>query len=283
MYRILIIGNDGYLGSNIENWLKRKPLNYNVTGICIRNIDINTIEFSKYDCIVDTVGIAHIKPKKKYKKLFYSVNRDLTITLCKKAQNSGVKQFIFISSMNVFGDYCGVITSVDNPKPSSFYGDSKLQADMCIQSMNGKNFKVVSIRPPAVYGKGCKGNFNKLIKYEKAFRIFPEFSQKKSMIYVVNLCEFIRLLIDNQCSGVFYPQNREYTSTSQIIKTIAEVNGDKIYFTKIFNLILKCFIKKFRIVNRAFADDAYEKKISNYFEWQYCIVDFYQSIKNSII
>lgn len=281
MKKVLILGNDGYIGSHIESWLKEYT-ELDVKGLCIKNDVWKSTDFQGYDVVVDTVGIAHIQPKKELKPLFYSVNTDLTVALCEKAKKSGVRQFIYLSSMNVFGDYCGIITSTEHPKPSSFYGDSKLKADNKIQKMNSDFFKVASIRPPAVYGKGCKGNFPTLVKYAAKLPIFPDCKQKKSMIFIDNLCEFIRLLIENESAGLYHPQNREYTSTTQMVKSIADAQGKKVHLVKVFNPILHLLKKRVRIINRAFADDAYQLELSAYFNWKYCVVDFEKSIKQSI-
>lgn len=281
MKRILILGNDGYIGSHIEIWLSQYG-DLDVQGVCIKNDEWKTIDFQGYDALIDAVGIAHVKPRKKLKPLFYSINTGLTIALCEKAKKSGVGQFIFLSSMNVFGDQCGIITSTENPKPSSFYGDSKLKADNQIQAMNSDTFKVASVRPPAVYGKDCKGNFCTLVKYATKLPVFPDYEQKKSMIFIDNLCEFIRLLIENDSSGLYYPQNREYTSTTEMVKSIAKINKHKICFVKGFNSILRILEKRVRIINRAFADDAYKLELSEYFNWRYCEVGFEDSIRKSL-
>lgn len=279
--KILILGNDGYIGSHIETWLKQFH-EYEVYGICIKNDAWKKYSFHDYDTVVDTAGIAHIQPKEELRRLFYSVNTELTISLCEKAKESGVHQFIFLSSMNVFGDDCGIITSTDNPKPSSFYGDSKLQADIRIQSMNSASFKVASVRPPAVYGKGCKGNFPTLVKYASKLPVFPDYPQKKSMIYIDTLCEFVHLLVKHESFGLFHPQNKQYTSTTEMVRYISKANGRHIYFTKIFNPLIKVLEKRLRIVNRAFSDDAYDLNISSYFDWQYCVETFEHSIEQSI-
>lgn len=281
MKKILILGNDGYIGSKLESWLSTYP-NLYVTGLCIQNDIWKTTCFKGYDVIVDVVGVAHIQPKKSLEKLFYSINTTLTVALCEKAKKSEVSQFIFLSSMNVFGDRCGIITSTDNPKPTSFYGDSKLQADNQIQAMNTELFKVASVRPPAVYGKGCKGNFPTLLEYASKLLVFPDYKQKKSMIFIDNLCEFIRLLIENESSGLYHPQNREYTSTTEMIKSIVMIKGYNIHFIKIFNPLIQLLKNRVRIVNRAFADDAYELTLSKYFDWKYCVSGVEESIKKSI-
>lgn len=281
MKNILVLGNDGYIGSHVEAWLK-KYNDLDVKGICIKNDVWKNTDFQGVDAIVNTVGMAHIQPKKKLKPLFYSINTDMTISLCEKAKKAGVGQFIFLSSMNVFGDHCGIITSTDRPKPSGFYGDSKLKADNEIQAMNSESFKVASVRPPAVYGKGCKGNFPTLVKYAAKLPVFPDYRQVKSMIFIDNLCEFIHLLIKNESSGLYHPQNIEYTSTTQMVKEIAEALNHRIRFVKVFNPMIRLLEKRVRFVNRAFADDAYMLELSADFDYEYCKVGFRQSIEKSL-
>lgn len=282
MKRVLITGAGSYIGNHIENWLKQFPSLYYVESVSTINNLWKEIDFSSFDIVIDVAGIAHIKIKKKMRDLFYSVNRDMTIDICKKAKSAGVKQFIFLSSMNVYGDDCGIVTDINKVSPSSFYGDSKLQADNVIQKMNDLTFSVVSVRPPAIYGKGCKGNYPLLIKYAKKTLIFPDYKQHKSLIYIDNLCEFIKLLIDNNSRGIFCPQNAEYTSTSEIVRTIAKYSNHKIWFTHLFNPFVWLAIKTIRSVQRAFDEDAYDLSISHYFEGKYNVVPFDESIKRTL-
>src|SRR5690606_2947926 len=104
-------------------------------------------------------------------------------------------------------------------------------------------FKVVILRPPMIYGKGCKGNYPKLVKLAKILPVFPNIENKRSMLHIDNLCEFIKLMIDNGENGLFFPQNKEYVKTSELVKIIAEVHGRKIRFTKLFNFLLKILLK----------------------------------------
>lgn len=282
MKRVLITGAGSYVGSHIENWLNRFPSLYYVESVSTINNLWKEVDFSSFDVVVDVAGIAHIKITTKMKDLFYSVNRDMTVDICKTVKAAGVKQFIFLSSMNVYGDDCGIVTDVNKVNPSSFYGDSKLQADNIIQEMNDLTFSVVSVRPPAIYGKGCKGNYPLLIKYAKKVPVFPDYKQHKSLIYIDNLCEFIKLLIDNHSKGIFCPQNAEYTSTSEIVRTIAKFSNHKIWFTRLFNPFVWLAVKSFRFVQRAFDEDAYELSLSNYFDGKYNVVSFDESIKRTL-
>src|SRR5699024_9778086 len=127
------------------------------------------------------------------------------------------------------------------PTPSNFYGDSKLQAEEGIRPLESEDFKVVIVRPPMIYGKGSKGNYPRLSKLAQKTPIFPDFDNQRSMLHIDNLCEFIKLAIDNKERGLFFPQNEEYVQTSKMVKNIAEVYGKKVWITTLFNPIVKLF------------------------------------------
>lgn len=277
--KILILGENSYLGKSLYMWLKQHNERYQVEIVSTRDQEWEKEDFSRYDVVVDFAGIAHINCiKEDMKELFYSVNRDLTIELGQHAKDNNVKYFIYFSSMNVYGDYCENISDRNAVHPTSFYGDSKLKGDEGVRRLEDEHFAVACIRPPFVYGRGCSGNYEIISRIAKKVPVFPEFQNKKSMIYIDNLCEFTRLLIENPLSGVFTPQNKELISTSDLVKEIAKSNHRKIYFTKVFNWIIRLACKRIRMIRRAFADDCYNLQISDYFDFQYCIVDFEESI-----
>lgn len=166
------------------------------------------------------------------------------------------------------------------PNHGNFYGDSKLQADLEIQKLADEKFKVVIIRTPMVYGPNCKGNFPKLKKLAKLSPIFPNIENQRSMIYIDNLCEFLKRAIDNEKTGVFYPQNREYISTKEIIKILAEAQGKKIYFIKAFNPIIKLLSKRINFINKIFGNKVYSKELTENFD--YIVVEKEESIRRSI-
>jgi UDP-glucose 4-epimerase len=281
MKKILVIGSNSYIGNSFVEYMERFGDGYQIDRISVRNNKWREYDFSKYNTIFDVAGIAHIKITPDMEDTFYKVNRDLTIELCQKAKSEGVEQFIFLSSMNVYGDTSELITKDFKPCPKNFYGNSKLQADIAIQKMNTGTYKVVSIRPPVVYGKGCKGNYPRLAKLVGYIPFFPDYKNIRSMIFIDNLCELIRLIIENAERGIFHPQNQTYTSTIDLVKEIAKVKNKRIFTTKLFNPIIHFLISRSRIINRMFADDYYDKQISNYHNFAYCVTDFETSIKNS--
>ncbi|MCA1060865.1 NAD-dependent epimerase/dehydratase family protein [Rossellomorea aquimaris] len=281
MKKILITGKNSYVGKSLESWFLNYTDRYSVDFISLRNKSWKEEDFSIYDVVFHVAGIAHVSSDQKMEDMYYKVNRDLTIETAKKAKSEGVEQFIFMSSIIVYGDSSSeerVIDKNTKPTPSNFYGNSKLQAEEGIKSLDGENFKVAIIRPPMIYGKNSKGNYPKLAKAAQVLPIFPNVDNKRSMLHIDNLCEFIRLIIDHKDSGLFFPQNKEYVNTSEMVKNIAEIHAKNIKFTKIFNPLLKLIGFKFGIINKVFGNLVYEKSMSLYKE-NYQVRDFQKTIE----
>lgn len=281
MKRILITGVNSYVGNSLEKWLEQNPEDYQVEKISLRDGTWKDKDFSKFDSIVQVAGIAHVSKNPKMEDLYYKVNRDLTIDVAEKAKSENVKQFVFLSSIIVYGDSMnntGVINKNTAPKPSNFYGESKLQAEEGIFTLNNKDFKVVIIRPPMIYGKNSKGNYPKLAKIARKVPIFPDFENKRSMIHIDNLCEFMRLIINNNEYGVFFPQNKEYVKTSEMVRIIANLHGKKIGMTKLLNPMLNVLRNRVGIINKIFGDLVYDQSLSRY-DYEYQLKSLKQSIE----
>lgn len=282
--KILIFGEGSYIGNNVKEYLKNNN-NYNIETIDSMNEEWRKKDFSTYDVIYLVAGIAHVSADPKMEQLYYKVNRDLPIEVAKKAKAEKVKQFIFMSSMIIYGadgkiGENKVINEKTEKKPIDFYGKSKLEADEEIQKLSEEGFKTVIVRTPMVYGPNCKGNFSKLKKIAKISPIFPDIENNRSMIYIDNLCEFLKQIIDKEEKGVFYPQNKEYVSTKDIIKAMAECMHKKIFFIKLFNPLLKLLSKKINYINKVFGNKVYNKELSG--DFSYCVVDFEESIRRSV-
>lgn len=275
MKRILITGKNSYVGNSFAEWVSKYPEKYEVEKISLRTDDWKLMDFSKYDVVLHVAGIAHRKETKKNKDLYFKVNRDLTYEIAKKSKRDGVYHFIFLSSMSVYGMDTGVITRNTIPKPKTYYGKSKLEAEQLIEQLNDGNFKVAIIRPPMIYGKDCKGNYVRLANLTMTFPLFPNIENNRSMIFSDNLSEFIRIIIDDQKSGLFFPQNREFVKTSDMVRKIAKVNGKNIKFTKIFNPIINSI--NISLLNKLFGDLYYDQELSIY-DKDYNVAEFGESI-----
>ncbi|AIQ76189.1 NAD-dependent epimerase/dehydratase family protein [Paenibacillus odorifer] len=267
--KILITGKGSYVGTNFIKWLEQWPDQYEVVELSVRGTDWKEHDFSIYDVVLHVAGIAHVSTDPSMEQQYYKVNRDLAIEVAEKAKEEHVKQFIFTSSIIVYGDSSHInkkriIDKNTKPQPSNFYGNSKLQAEKGISLLESDDFKVVIIRPPMIYGKGSKGNYLKLAKISRISPIFPNVDNQRSMLHIDNLCEFIRLMIENKERGLFFPQNDEYVNTSEMVKIIAEANGKKIKLVKGFNPFLFLLRRYVRVLNKIFGNLVYEQSISIY-------------------
>ncbi|MBT9139345.1 MAG: N-acetyl-alpha-D-glucosaminyl-diphospho-ditrans,octacis-undecaprenol 4-epimerase [Syntrophomonadaceae bacterium] len=281
MKRVLITGKNSYIGTSLENWLAKEPDKYKVDTVDMKDGSWKEKNFSEYDVVFHVAGIAHVSTDPKMADLYYKVNRDLTIETAEKAKAEGVKQFILMSSIIVYGDSARnkrVIDKSTEPTPSNFYGNSKLQAEKGIKPLESDEFKIVVLRPPIIYGKGSKGNYPKLAKAAKKLPIFPDIDNERSMLHIDNLCEFLKVMIDHEESGLFFPQNSEYVKTSEMVRLIAEVHGKKIRLTKIFNPVLRLVGLKVGLINKVFGNLVYEKSMSDY-KVNYRIRDLRESIE----
>ncbi len=225
------------------------------------------------------------KSAKKRIRLYYSVNTDLTVETAKKAKADGVGQFIFMSSAIVYGESAPIgkqkIINRETPlAPANAYGDSKVQAEKGILPLADESFRVVVLRPPMIYGKGSKGNYPLLSKFAQKLPAFTYVKNERSMLYIENLAEFVRLMIENDENGIFFPQNGVYSNTSEMVAAIAKAHGRKILLVKGFEWALKILSHITGLVNKAFGNLCYDMKISEYKE-DYRKFGFEESIKKT--
>lgn len=257
MKRVLITGAKSYIGDSVKDYLLSYKDEYDVVIKDTFGWEPNVSDFMDVDVVFNVAGIAHIKETKENRHLYFDINRDLVIKIAKIAKQAGVKQFILLSSMSVYGLLVGHITKQTPVNPVNAYGKSKAEADEEIFNLENDHFKFACLRPPMVYGKGCKGNYQSLRKFALKSPIFPDYNNQRSMIYIGNLCAFVKDCIDFERSGLFFPQNSEYTKTSDMVYDIAKFHGKKIRLTKAFNWIVK--ISSFTVVKKVFGDLVYEK------------------------
>lgn len=291
MKRILITGAGSYIGTSFEAWLKKPEYTgmYQVDTVDMRGDGWKQKDFFGYDTVFHVAGIAHAdigKVTEEQKKLYYTVNCDLAVETARKAKKEGVKQFIYMSSIIVYGEGSSVrkkrvITRETKPSPSNFYGDSKWKAEKNLRPLSDETFHVAILRPPMIYGEGCKGNYQALRKIALRCPMFPDFPNERSMLYIWNLCEFVRFLADSGQKGLFFPQNKEYSKTTDIIRQVGEVNRKKIWMTKLFNpcvILGSIFPGKIGgVVNKAFGSLVYQRQ--EYFGNQYQHYTLKESIK----
>lgn len=277
MKNVLITGAGSYIGSSVEQWLLKYPGQYSVDTLDMRDQAWREYDFSRYDTVFHVAGLAHAdvgNVTEETKRKYYAVNTDLAVETAEKSKKSHVKQFIFMSSMIVYGR-TEHITKDTEPEPENFYGDSKWKADVAIRKLSDASFHVAVLRPPMIYGRNSKGNYRMLSKMAGRLPVFPKINNRRSMLYVDNLCEFIRLLIDHDEAGIFFPQNEELVNTSALVKQIAEEKKHNIWVSRIFAPMVwvgKVFPGKIgAMCRKAFGDSFYDLEMSAYrFNYRVC-------------
>lgn len=286
--QILVTGSKSYIGTSFQQYISKKNGNmpladqWHVTFVSVRNSDWKQMDFGTYDAIVHVAGIVHRKETPEMKELYEQVNRDLTLELAEKAKAEGVKQFVFLSTMSVYGIVIGHITKDTVPSPVNNYGRSKLEAEQGLKALESDSFTVSIVRPPMIYGKDCTGNYALLEKLARKTPIFPKVSNERSMLHIDNLCEFLYLLIQKQLGGVFCPQNRHYVNTSDMVARIAESYGKNMILVPGFAWLIGLLGKKVKVFAKVFGSLTYERALSFPEELgDYEVCDYEESIRRS--
>ncbi len=286
MKRILITGTNSFVGMSVERWLDksfdRQEKQFSVDTIDTMNEVWKQADFSKYDVVFHVAGIAHVDPKPEMAPLYYKVNRDLAIEIANYAKEHGVKQFIYMSSRIVYRASKSMkanVTYADTkPDPNDFYGDSKLQAEDGLKELDSPTFKICILRPPMIYGVGNKGNLPRLGWLACKTPVFPAWHNKRSMLHVDNLAEFVKQIILREMSGTFFPQNKELVDTVEIVRHFAKENHHPIWITRLFNPLV--WLGSFFLPHlpKMFSDSYYDPEMSKY-DFDYNVVGFEDSLK----
>ena len=283
MKRILITGAGSYVGESVRRYmLSTAPGEFEIDAVDTMGDNWKKADYTKYDVVYHVAGIAHVNADPKMEPLYYKVNRDLTIEVARHAKASGVKQFIFMSSQIVFHESQSlkseVLTKDTKPNPNGFYGDSKLQAEKGLHELESDDFKVCILRPCMIYGPNAKGNFPRLARLATKVPFFPCWHNKRSMLYIDNLAEFVKQAVRRELAGTFYPQNRELADTVEIIRFFAREAGHKVWITRLLNPLVWLGSFVLQPINKMFATYYYDPQMSTA-DFDYQLVSFEESLK----
>lgn len=285
MKKILITGAGSYIGQSFENYLKQWKGQYQTDSLDMIGDGWRSASFAGYDAVFHVAGLVHLEKAKNdpaQAALYEQVNTLLAVETAEKAKREGVKQFIFMSSASVYGltapmGKVVMITRNTPLEPRDNYGISKKKAEEGLRSLADGSFKIVILRPPMIYGKGCKGNYRTMAKLARKLPVFPYVKNQRSMLYIDNLSEFVRLVIEDEAEGIFCPQNNEYTNTSDMVNCIAHANGKGILMIRGFAWALKLLRPFTGIVDKAFGSLCYDFELSRYHR-DYCVRSLTESI-----
>ncbi|MDS1315147.1 NAD-dependent epimerase/dehydratase family protein [Aliarcobacter butzleri] len=239
MKKLLITGSTGYLGNSFINQYNGK---YIFERFSLLNQKIEDIKLTNIDAILHCAALVHQKIEHSYEK-YHEINVNYPVKLAKVAKQNGVKQFVFISTIAVYGENKEKLDENTICNPTTPYGKSKLEAEKELLKLNDDNFTVSIVRPPMIYGKNAPGNIDSLVKVVKKIPIIPlaNIQNKRSFMSIQNLCNIINEVILQKKSGIFLACDDETLSTSKLIELIARNLGKKVYLVKIpfFESLLK--------------------------------------------
>lgn len=285
MKRVLITGAGSYVGGWVRRRLEQEPERFYVEELDVQDDAWKSFDFSGFDSVFHVAGIAHVSTDPSMEALYYQVNRDLAVEVGKRAKAAGVQQLIFMSSSIVYGDSAagnqGPITRDTPANPANFYGRSKLEAEDGLRELSDERFHVAILRCPMIYGPGCKGNFLTLAKIARKLPVFPRVNNKRSVLYVENLAEFVAQVIDRGLSGIFWPQNAEYMSTSEAVCLLGEAQGSPVHVTCVLSPLASLALRCTNAGRKAFGSLYYDVAMSDY-GFGYCSYSFKESIREYV-
>lgn len=286
MKKVMLVGVGGYIGGKFTEYINKNYPDWKIDAVDSMNGIWKGADFHGYDAVYNVSGLAHANARQGSEELYYAVNGQLPIDVAKKAKEEGVPLFVQMSSQIVYGDMSNVgeekLITVDTiPSEPTVYGKSKMMAERGLQELVDDTFQVAIMRPPLIYSEFARDNFPRLVNFAKKMPIFPKLENKQSMVYVDNLCELVKLVIENCKGGIYYPQQECYIETSKIVADIAKAVGNKMWQTRIFNPLLKLFSKSERLglIHKAFGSIAYDMSLSNHFDGKYRVVSYEESIR----
>ena len=286
MKKVMLVGIGGYIGGKFTEYINKNYPDWKLDAVDSMHGIWKGADFHGYDAVYNVSGLAHANARQGSEELYYAVNGQLPIDVAKKAKEEGVPLFVQMSSQIVYGDMSGrgeekIITAETIPSEPTIYGKSKMMAERGLQELVDDTFQVAIMRPPLIYSEFARDNFPRLVNFAKKMPIFPKLENKQSMVYVDNLCELIKLIIENNKGGIYYPQQECYIETSKMVADIAKAVGNKMWQTRIFNPALRFFSKfeKFGFIHKAFGSIAYDMNLSNHFDGKYRVVSYDESIQ----
>lgn len=285
MKRVLITGAGSYVGGWVRKRLEQEPERFYVEELDVQDDAWKSFDFSGFDSVFHVAGIAHVSTDPSMEGLYYQVNRDLAVEVGERAKVAGVRQLVFMSSSIVYGDSSsrdeGPITRETPANPANFYGRSKLEAEEGLQRLADEQFSVAILRCPMIYGPGCKGNFPTLAKIARKLPIFPEVRNKRSVLYVENLAEFVAQVVDRELSGMFLPQNADYMSTSEAVRLLGEAQGSSVHVARVLSPFASLALRFTEAGRKAFGSLYYDMAISDY-GFDYRVYGFEGSITRCV-
>jgi len=244
MIKYLVTGPTGFIGSRLlglldtiecdVRLLARSKVNDYETVECNLGLDrIPKLTLESVDTIFHLAGVAHdMRDPGKVEDLYRLINVEATVELARLAVESGVKRFVFISSVKAGGKSISgeCINESDQNKPEDIYGRSKREAELKLLKIGKESGMHVSIiRPSLVYGPGVKGNLQLMLTgiNQGWFPPLPETGNRRSMIHIDDLVQAILLVAkDKRTNGeIFIATDGAPHSSREIYCAMCKILG----------------------------------------------------------
>lgn len=227
--KVLIVGKNSYIAQRTGTWFAKKPVPAEVEFISVRDDSWRQKNLTGFDAVIYTAAIVHRRDAVP-EEIYDAVNAQQPFAFAQTAKAAGVKQFVFLSTMGVYGQDkrlpAGNIVDENTPlKPFPGYGSSKLKGERLLQSLQDESFHVSIIRPANVYGRGCKGGYiSGFAKITAKLPVLPRAFEgsRQGMLFVDNLAELCWLAVNADCSGVYPAQDRTPVSAYDIMRAMAD-------------------------------------------------------------
>lgn len=284
--KVLVTGQKSYAGTQFAKRVLEMHEGWTIDFVSVRDNAWKIADFSIYDTVYHVAGIVHKKETAENKGIYYKVNRDLTYELALKAKNEGVKSFIFLSTMAVYGlvgeiGKDTIISKETKAAATSHYGKSKLEAEGFLETLQSKKFNVSILRIPMIYGPDCPGNYRSLSKLARKTPVFPKINNRRSMIYVDHLSDIVVNIMEEKLSGVLLVKNSEDVDTLELVNEIAKNNNKRIYFSNSLGYIVKLLGNNFSITKKVFGNIVYKNEDCTLLNLEEDIFSFKGSISHS--
>jgi nucleoside-diphosphate-sugar epimerase len=233
MPKVLITGAHSFVGSSFLKFTQFK----NTVEVSLREYNPEDIDFNKSDVVLHLAAIVH-QSKEIPEDEYLKINRDLCLHVAEHAKRAGVKQFIFLSTCKVYGDFISDLDLRDEDSkcyPNDSYGKSKYEAEIGLRKLEDSKFTVSIIRTPLVYGEGVKANMLSIIRLVDSVPILPfkAINNKRNYTYSENLVGFIDRIIEKRASGIFIASDNDPISTTDLVRYLSVYLGRKVVLFKL--------------------------------------------------
>ena len=231
---ILIAGKNSYIGRHVGEYILAHEPRAKVEYISVRDDSWRSMDLSTYDGVVFAAAIVHRKDITD-PAVYHRVNAVLPFEFAKKAKAEGVKHFLFLSSIAVYGVEKGLprgnIVSADTPlAPFRPYGISKLEGERLLQTLEDETFLLTIVRTINVYGKDCPGNYiARFMSITKKLPVLPKayLDVKQGFIHVESLSKLCYLALKADRGGIYHAQDPQAVSAYELLQSLAKAMGLK--------------------------------------------------------